>query len=352
MAAIIVHVDVDAFFASVEQRDRPELRERAIAVGGPPERRGVIAAASYEARKFGVRSAMPSRTALERCPHLLILPPRFEVYRAASRQIMDILRAHAGGIEPVSLDEAFLDITDQVTEFDKAVEYAYGIKEAVRAATQLTVSLGVATNKLVAKIASDRDKPDGFTVVRPGEERAFLAPLPVRAIWGIGPRTEARLLSLGIERIGQLADADDNWIMQRLGLWGFQWRSLARGKDSRPVIPSADRQQVSREVTFDRDTTDMTLLRETLLDMARDISTALERLGPARTVQIKLRYADFQTVTRQLTPPKTITTSGAIFEHALVLLDRGWDRRPLRLLGVGVSNFLSNTPEQLKLFEV
>lgn len=350
MAPIVIHADVDAFYAAVEQRDRPELRGRAIAVGGHPERRGVIMTASYEARKFGVRSAMPSRRALELCPQLLILPPRFDSYRAVSRAIMDVFRAHAGIVEPVSLDEAFLDVTDQVDRFQEAVDLAGTLKAEIRDTTALTASLGVATNKLVAKIASDENKPDGLTVVNPGEERTFLAPLPVRRIWGVGPRTEARMRELGIERIGQLADASDNWIVQRLGLWGLQWRNLARGEDNRPVSPPGQVQQISREVTFDRDTGDLSLLRETLQDMARDIAAALERAGPARTVQIKLRYADFHTVTRQMTPGKTVTSGGDIFEHGLALLERGWDRRPLRLFGVGVSNFVGEAPEQLQLF--
>ena len=347
---VIIHADVDAFYASIEQRDHPELRGKPIAVGGPPDRRGVIMTASYEARKFGVRSAMPSRTAMGLCRQLIIVPAHFATYHDASQTIMAIFRERATEVEPLSLDEAFLDVTDYVSNFQQAEEYAKEIKAAVLAATQLTISLGVAGTKLVAKIASDFDKPDGCTVVPPESARSFLAPLPVRRLWGVGPKTEAVLNGCGIERVEQLANADEAWILQRLGPWAIRWQQLAQGRDLREVAPRADNKQASREITFDRDTRDAAQIRDTIASMASNLQHALDGSGPARTVHIKIRYFDFRTITRQRRT-RSIRTEAEITAVAQELFDRWWDGRAVRLVGVGLSNFIVRPPHQLSLFE-
>ncbi|HEV3309001.1 MAG TPA: DNA polymerase IV [Chloroflexota bacterium] len=348
---VIIHADVDAFYASVEQRDNPALRGRPVAVGGSPLRRGVIMTASYEARQFGVGSAMPSRTAMGLCPHLLIVPARFNAYHEASRIIMEIFRANATMIEPLSLDEAFLDVSEKVDGFGNAIDHARGIKETVFESTRLTVSLGVAESKFVAKIASDFEKPDGLTPVSPNETRAFLAPQPIRRLWGVGPKTEAVLKAAGFEFIGQLADAEDDRLLDRLGPWALRWQLLARGQDDRVVAPRTENKQSSREMTFDRNTRDADQLRRTLSGMAGELARSLhDDGGPPRTVHIKIRYGDFTTITRQRRTG-AITSADAIAAEAIALLEQWWDGRPVRLIGVGVSNFVARARDQLSLFD-
>jgi DNA polymerase-4 len=346
--AVIIHADMDAFYASIEQRDNPALRGKPIAVGGDPNRRGVVMTASYEARTYGVRSAMPSRTAVGLCRDLILVPPRFQAYTDASRQIMAIFSEHAQAVEPMSLDEAFLDVSDRAPTVPAARELALEIKHKVRDATRLTVSFGVAGTKLVAKIASDFHKPDGLTCVEEANMTAFLAPLPIRKIWGIGPKSEERLVRSGFRTIGELAAADDDAVLGLLGPGGFGWRSMARGEDPRRVAPRDRNRQISREITFDRDTDDLARISSVLTGMAESIARSIGGSGVPRTVHIKLRYADFRTITRQVTCG-SVTTPGQITQHALALVDQHWDRRKIRLIGVGVSGF----PEhgQLSLFE-
>lgn len=347
----VIHADVDAFYASVEQRDNPSLRGRAIAVGGAPNSRGVIMTASYEARRFGVGSAMPSRTAMRLCPQLVIVPPRFDAYQAASQTIMDIFRERARAIEPLSLDEAFLDISDRVEDFGHAHDHGQSIKRAIANATGLTASLGLAASKLVAKIASDWQKPDGFTAVPEAETIAFLAPLPVRRLWGVGPKTEAAMRQAGVERIGQLAEADDDWIMSHLGAWGLRWKGLARGEDDRGVESRGRAKQVSREMTFDRDIRDSQLLRGKMSDMAQSLAQSARNHGGARTVHIKIRYANFRTISRQRRAEGLLADATGITALALALLDGCWDGKPVRLIGVGLSGFPEASPDQLSLFD-
>ena len=347
----MIHADVDAFYASVEQRDNPHLRNRPVAVGGSPNSRGVVMTASYEARRFGVRSAMPSRTALELCPQLELVPARFEAYREASEIIMAIFRNNATVVEPLSLDEAFLDVTERASQVRIAALLAESIKLEVREATKLTVSLGVATTKLVAKVASDFEKPDGLTVVLEDEEKSFLAPMPIRRLWGIGPKSEEVLRKRGIERIGQLAIVEDDWIVSHLGPWGFRWRSMARGEDVRQVSTPGAAKQTSREITFERDTTDMEFLCKTIGEMADRLENSLKHTGAARTVHIKLRSYRFRTITRQCRPEGSVRCAEDIARAAVELLDRSWDRKPVRLIGVGLSNFVKEPSGQLQLFE-
>jgi DNA polymerase IV len=241
----IMHVDLDAFYSSIEQRDRPELRGKPVVVGGDPDARGVVATASYEARRFGIHSAMPSRTARRLCPEAIFLPPRFAVYREVSRQLHELFLELTSLVEPIALDEAFLDVSSLVDSHLEAEGVARGLKRRIAEETSLTASVGVASNKLVAKLASDRQKPDGLTIVPPGQERAFLAPLPVRSLFGIGPRTEERLVAAGITQVSQLADADPGWLVARFGQSGLEWQRLAQGIDERPVEARRELKQAS-----------------------------------------------------------------------------------------------------------
>jgi DNA polymerase-4 len=298
----IIHADMDAFYASVEQLDRPELRGKPVVVGGPPESRGVVAAASYEARAFGIRSAMPMSRAVRLCPDLVRVPPRFGRYGEVSGQVMAIFRALTPLVEPLSLDEAFLDVSGWVEDGADAETIARDLKREVREKTGLTLSVGVATSKSVAKIASDMRKPDGLLVVAAGTEAAFLAPLPIRALWGIGPKTEQGLRTAGIRTIGDLAACGDARAQRLLGSSGVFLRDLARGIDPREVIIEHERKSIGAETTFARDLPDGPELRGALRDIAGEVARRMRSSGArASTVALKLRYRNFKTITRQQT---------------------------------------------------
>jgi len=335
----IIHADLDAFYASVEQLDRPELRGRPVVVGGPPEARGVVAAASYEARRYGVRSAMPMSRALRLCPDCIRVPPRFDRYRELSSRVMATFRALTPLVEPLSLDEAFLDVTGWVADGAEPAAIARELKEEVRRQTRLTLSVGVATSKSVAKIASDMGKPDGLVVVAPGEERAFLAPLPVRALWGVGPKTEQRLRAAGIVTIADLARRSDADAARLLGSWGPFLRDMARGIDDRGVETEHERKSIGAETTFAQDLPDGPELRRELSRIAEDVARRLARAGVrGRTVALKLRYHYFKTITRQMTLPEPVADAQSIERTAAMLLDavaRPEDR--FRLLGIQCS---------------
>lgn len=345
---------MDAFYASIEQRDRPELRGKAVLVGGSPKARGVVAAASYEARRFGCRSAMPMKTAVRKCPQAEIVSPRFPRYREVSGTIMAIFRSITPLVEPLSLDEAFLDITHVVEVGATAEQIAARLRSRVKRETGLTVSCGVAQTKSVAKIASDVDKPDGLTVVAPGEERAFLAPLPVRDLWGVGPKTAERLHKAGVSTIGELAERPLPWLIMRFGIRGEWFHRLANGIDDRPVEVTRETKSVSAEVTFAEDVSDLEELRAAVIEQARRVGGQLRRASlRARTVQIKLRLADFTTFTRQRTLPIATDAALMIEAAALELLENEvGGGRQFRLIGTGVSNLSqSETAAQLSLFE-
>ncbi len=340
----ILHADLDAFYASVEQLDRPELQGRPVLVGGSPQGRGVVAACSYEARAYGVRSAMPMRTAVARCPGAVVVPPRFGRYRELSQAVMDIFRSMTPLVEPLSLDEAYLDLSDAAAA--RAPEdLARALKERVRGETGLTVSVGVATSKSVAKIASDLGKPNGLVVVQPGGEREFLAPLPVRRLGGIGPKTEERLGALGIGTLGELAAQSDAWLQREFGKRGPELGACARGEDRRPVAPSREVKSISAERTFARDLRDPEALARELDLLCERVAARLESAlpaldGPGRTVTLKLRLADFTTFTRSVTPAVSPTTAAEVTRAARGLLEREMaPGRAFRLLGVGVSGF-------------
>ena len=342
----ILHADFDAFYTSVEQLDDPSLRGKPVVVGGSPDVRGVVASASYEARKYGIRSAMPMRTALQRCPHAVRVGSRFGRYREVSRKVMDIFNELAPLVEPLSLDEAFLDVTERVTPTRASQDIARLLKRRVKDELGLTISVGVATSKSVAKIASDLDKPDGLTVVAPGTEREFLAPLPVGKIWGAGPKTQERMKADGIETIGDLAQKSEEWMRQRFGSNGPHMRELALGIDERPVQVNRDTKSVSSETTLVTDTGDADALEELVNRLSHDVAGDLERKGLwARTVKLKLRLSDFTTFTRQITLPEPVQTSDQIAEPANALLTAELGPgRLFRLVGVGVSGF--DQPEE------
>ncbi len=341
----ILHVDMDAFFASVEQRDDPGLKGRPVAVGGDPRRRGVVAAASYEARRFGVRSAMPMARALRLCPSLAIVPPRFARYKEVSSAVFALFRSVTPLVEPLSLDEAYLDVTENAWGEALGVRVARRLKEEIRAATSLTASAGVAPNKFLAKIASGWRKPDGLTVIAPGSVEAFLSKLPVDALWGVGPVTAGRLAALGIHRLVDVREASDELLRGAVGSYAGTLRLLARGIDERPVVPDRPSKSCGAERTFDEDVATREGLEGPLAAMAARVAGWLERRGLyGRTVTLKLRYADFTTVTRSDTRLPAVRDAGEIRERAAALLSRTEaGTRAVRLLGVSVHSF-SSTP--------
>ena len=318
----ILHADMDAFYASVEQRDRPELRGKPVVVGGSPEGRGVVAAASYEVRAFGVHSAMPMSRALRLCPEAIRVVPRFDRYGDVSRQVMAVFRQMTPLIEPLSLDEAFLDITEQVDEYGGAEAAAHWLKTEVRRLTALNVSIGGGTNKTVAKIASDAGKPDGLLIVPPGGEGAFLAPLPIRALWGVGPKAEAALTAAGVHTIGELASADAGQLERMLGSRGPMLAEMARGIDERAVEPIRERKSIGAETTFAHDLPDGEELRHELSRLADEVGRRLhEKAVSARTVVLKVRYSNFRTLTRRTTRRTATDSTPAIAADASRLLD-------------------------------
>ncbi len=354
-ARTILHLDMDAFFAAVEQRDRPGLRGRPVIVGADPQEgrgRGVVSTASYEARRFGVGSAMPISEAWRRCPQGVYLPPDMEKYVRESRRIMELLQRVSDLVEPVSIDEAFLDVTGSARAFGDGETIARRLKDAIRAETGLTASVGVAASKLVAKIASDMRKPDGLVVVPPGTEAAFLAPLPVRRLWGVGPKMEEQLARLGIVTIGELASLEPGRLERRLGSHGHDLQRLARGEDERPVLAeSADAKSLGQEHTYDRDTGDPGRLRATLLQLSDGVAARLRSHGlRARTVTLKYRDEAFRTTTHARTLGEPIDSGGALFEVARSLLDEVHRGGKVRLLGIYASHFAAEPP-QLELFQ-
>jgi DNA polymerase IV len=339
---IVAHVDLDAFFAAVEELDRPELRTQPLIVGGDPHGRGVVATANYEARRYGIHSAMSSAEALRRCRHAVFLRPRHSHYRDVSRRVWAAIREVTPVVEQTGIDEGYLDLSEQATDFLGARALAEAVQTAVRGTTQLTCSLGVAQSKVVAKIASDRRKPAGITVVPAGREAAFLAELPVRKLPGVGPKAEGRLRAAGVTTIGALAALDDPELGTLLpGKVGVELRERALGIDRRRVQPASEPPvSISNEETFDRDVDDRARLHDELRGMATNLEARLRERGLyARTVTTKLRYDDFTTRTRSETMGAATDDGSVIGELACVLLDRALEQRaaPLRLVGVGVS---------------
>ncbi|MXP27688.1 DNA polymerase IV [Porphyrobacter algicida] len=334
----IIHVDMDAFFASVEQRDNPDLRGKPVAVGGAGGR-GVVAAASYEARTFGVRSAMPSVTAKRLCPDLIFCKSRFDVYREVSRQIRAIFHHHTDLVEPLSLDEAYLDVTEDKLGIGSATRIAELIRQEIRAKTRLTASAGVSYNKFLAKLASDQNKPDGLCVIRPGEGAEFVAGLPVRRFHGVGPRGAEKMAKLGIETGADLAARDIAFLRQNFGSFADYLYRAARGIDLRPVRAHRIRKSVGGERTFGEDISSGPALRETLEDIIDIVWGYIERAeAKGRTITLKLKYTDFQTLTRAKSVNQPIADKAEFARISRDLLDEVLPLPlPIRLMGLTLS---------------
>ncbi|MBI2831609.1 MAG: DNA polymerase IV [Chloroflexi bacterium] len=339
----IMLIDLDAFFVSVEQVLNPELKGKPVVVGGKPDRRGVVAAASYEARKFGVHSAMPLTTAYRLCPQAIFIEGNFSHYREASEKFMAILSDFSPDLEPVSLDEAYMDVTGFESIYGSIRQMAALIRQRIKQETGLCASVGIASGKVVAKVACELSKPDGLLEVTPGEEASFLAPLPVDQLPGIGKKTERVLKTLGINTIGQLASAPAATLKSRFGIWGELMQRHARGIDDSKVEPPGPAKSISRETTFGEDTRDIPFLEATLRYLSERVGADLRQHGKqARCVQLKLRYVDFTTITRRRTLRQSDSSDQVIFETGLKLLKGALtsDRRPVRLIGIGVSGLV------------
>jgi DNA polymerase-4 len=344
---------MDAFFASVEIHDDPALAGKPVIVGGTPEGRGVVAAASYEARKFGVHSAMPAATAVRLCPHAVFLPARGERYAEVSRAVMTILGAFTPLLEQISVDEAFLDVTASRALFGPPETIARTIKERVRAGTGLTCSVGVAPNKFLAKVASDLEKPDGLTVIPDGAAAVRLAPLPVRRIWGVGPKTAARLEGLGLRTIGQVAACDPARLAAELGSWAAELQALARGEDDRPVETGGEAKSLSRETTFAVFLSDRERIESVLLALADDVAERLRADGlAARVVTLKVRDETFKTVTREATLDRSTDLCETLYAEVVRLFREkvALGGRKVRLLGVGATGLAPRDAGQQGLF--
>ncbi len=345
-----LHVDLDAFFAAVEQRDHPELRGRPVVVGvGGRNDRGVVSAASYEARRYGIRSAMPLRTAAALCRDAIFVPVDGRKYSVVSREVMAILRRYTPAVEPVSIDEAFLDVAGSEALLGSPAEMARSIKDTIRAELHLIASVGLATTKLVAKVASDLEKPDGLVIVAPGTEAAFLAPLPIARLWGVGDKTAAVLAEFGVRTIGDLAVLPDDVLARRFGSQGPLLAQRARGIDPSPVSTADPARSVSHEHTFDVDTSDAEILERTLLALSEGVAGRLRAGGvKARTIAVKVRDSAFVTVSRQRTLQQPTDQTEVIFVAALDLSRPQLKGIRVRLLGVAASH-LGQTA-QLSLF--
>jgi DNA polymerase-4 len=348
VARKILHLDLDAFFCAVEELRDPTLAGKPFAVGGRPESRGVVASCSYPARRLGIHSALPMSQAVRLCPGLIIVPTRHGAYSAVSRQVMSRLAALTPLVEQLSIDEAFLDVSDLP---DPPEQIAHGLQATIRRDLQLPCSLGVASNKLVAKIANNVGKaaargaapPNAIQVVEPGQEAVFLAPLPCAELWGVGPKTAERLAALGITTIGELAAWPEADLVRRFGKNGYDFARHARGLDDRPVVTEHERKSVSQEITFDRDVSDGSALRRTLAEQAAEVSRVLKlKRLTGTTVKLKLRWPDFTTISRQVTLPGPTNEREAINAAAQQLFAREWGGRAVRLIGVGVSGLHAN----------
>ncbi|MEE8503561.1 MAG: DNA polymerase IV [candidate division NC10 bacterium] len=356
MTRAIIHVDMDAFYAAVEQRDHPAYEGRPVIVGADPKKgkgRGVVAACSYEARAFGVHSAMPISRAYRLCAHAIFLPVRMNRYEEVSEGIFGILRRYTDLVEPLSIDEAFLDVTGSARLFGEPTEIGRQIKAEIWREERLTASVGVAPNKFIAKIASDFKKPDGFVIVRSEEVKTFLQDLSVEHLWGVGKKTAATLRALGIKTLGELARWPEEAVSRRLGMVGGHLCLLSRGVDDRSVIPEAMAKSIGAETTFSIDLDDLRQIRQTLLRLAERVSARLRREDTAgSTITLKLRFADFTTLTRSLTVAEPIALTEEIHAKALALFQKiPLHGRRVRLLGIALSKLTSKTsPGQIPLF--
>ncbi len=349
----IIHIDMDAFYASVEQRDNPALRGKPVVVGGRPESRGAVAAASYEARKFGIHSAMPSRTALQKCPHVIFLKPRFEVYRTVSEQIRAIFLDYTDLVEPLALDEAYLDVTENKLGIPSATLIARAIKQRIFEETQLTASAGISINKFLAKTASGMDKPNGLFLILPEAAAEFVAQLPIEKFYGIGPATAKKMHNLGIQTGSDLTKWTEEELIHRFGKVGGFYYRIARGQDDRPVNPNRIRKSVGAETSFAEDLSDRSTILAALNEVAQTLKARLDsKQTCGRTLTLKVKYSDYQQVTRSRTVFFLLTEVSQIEAIARELLDTTEaEQRRVRLLGLTVSNLEDNMkePEFLQL---
>lgn len=351
---MILHVDMDAFYASVEEREQPEFVGKPLVVGGTPEGRGVVAAANYAARKFGIHSAMATSRALQLCPHVTVLRPRMELYAEVSQQIREIFHRYTPVVEPLSLDEAFLDATGSIQLFGSVESIGREIKQSIHSELSLIASVGVAPNKFLAKLASDLDKPDGFTVIAADAVKQTLAPLPVNRIWGIGQVTDKKFAKLGIRTIGQLRTLPKSKLAQEFGASGDHFWNLARGIDNREVVPDREAKSVSHENTFPEDVRDMEVLRAWLLELTELVARRLrQNETKGRTVHLKVKYSNFDSITRSKSLATATNATAILWKTASELLEHQLPDRPLvvRLLGMGVSNLQRATAVQKSLFD-
>jgi len=356
MSRWILHLDMDAFFAAVEQLDFPQYRGKPVIVGADPKGgagRGVVATASYEARKYGVHSALPISLAYQRCPHAIYLRGRYERYSEISRQLIATLNEFTPVIEKISIDEAFLDITKSLALFGSAEKIGHQIKKRIYDDLGLVASIGIAPNKFLAKVASDLEKPDGFVVVKEGEEKEFLKSLPISRLWGVGKKTEAALKQMDIETIGQIAHMPEQELSRRFGKWGSALWRLANGIDHRSVKPWETQKSISQETTFDEDTGDEEAIHKTLLGLAESLSRLMRKSKlKGRTVTLKIRLEDFSTFTRSKTLSDFVDST-QILKGVAIGLYKKFNKKNMkvRLLGIGVSQLNSVSGEQLGLFD-
>lgn len=353
----IIHIDMDAFFAAVEQRDRPELKGKPVIVGGNPQSRSVVSTCSYEARKFGIHSAMPTAQAKRLCPQGVFLYPDFEKYSAASKQIMSILRTYTPLVEQASLDEAYLDVTENKLKLNDPAKLASLIKQHIFAVTKLTASAGVAPAMFLAKIASDFQKPDGLTVIKPEQVLEFLKDLPVRKLPGVGPKTEEALHKIGIETCGQIREIASEKLKAHFGKWGPHLLEMANGIEEREVVPYWEPTQISTEETFAKDVLRTDWLKEKLEELSKEVFSELERKGKSgRTITLKVKYHDFVQITRSRTLPEPPENWQTIHRTVVDLLFAKTlaGKKPIRLLGVGISGLNKGeerlSPKQAELF--
>ena len=338
----IIHIDMDAFYASIEQRDNPRLKGKPVIVGGTPDKRGVVAACSYEARKFGIHSAMSSSRAYKLCPQAVFIGPRFDVYSSVSRQIREIFNEYTDLVEPLSLDEAFLDVTENKKRIGSATLIAREIKEKIFKKTALTSSAGVSFNKFLSKVASDMNKPDGLTVITPEEADAFIDRLPIRKFFGIGKVTEQKMLEMNIKRGADLKKMDRARLIKIFGKVGGHYYSIVNGEDTRPVNPHRDRKSLGKETTLNEDIDSREQMITILGELAWTIETLVKKNRLyGKTVTLKVKYSDFQSITRSRTLEKPVVQSREIMKHIKELLERtDAGRKKVRLLGITISNFL------------
>ncbi len=347
----IIHVDMDAFYASVEQRDDPSLLGKPVVVGGNPNSRGVVSAASYEARKFGIHSAMPLAEAKRRCAHAIFLPVNMNKYKEVSLQIRQIFMTYTPIVEPLSLDEAFLDVTGSTSLFGSAETIAFTIKQRIKQELNLTASVGIACNKFLAKLASDLQKPDGFVIVQPNRVQEFLDPLLVERLWGVGKKTAEQLHKLNIKTVKDLHCLEQGYLTKLLGVLGSQLYQLAQGIDERPVESDRIAKSLGRETTFETDIVDRDVLETALLNIAVDVGRHLRKESlRGKTITLKVRYGDFHTLSRSHTLQQATNLEDVIYEEARKLLKELSLNQPIRLIGVTVNNLTDKLETQFSLF--